>query len=483
MGRLRFTAAVLLATAGASLVPIITLGFTSGGGSGVSGGPAGYETGLGNCTACHEFNSGPGTVRLVGVPKRYRAGASYDLMVHVTDADAEQKGAGFEISAEGAGGHLGSLSIIDPVNTQYTASGGDQDYVTHTSDGVTASIGFWRHEDNPDPGSFKYEVQWVAPDVDVGPVTLFAAAEAINDAAALFGDRFYTTHATLSYAQPGDGDGDADVDLRDIALLQHCFGETVSGVDDQCQYLDLNDDNIVSPEDIDLFANAISGPTATLPAGYVMADAVRGGLLYDKWWVVAGVDAPAEDHPRWAMQDTNTRSGADTWRCKECHGWDYKGIDGAYGSGSHMTGFTGIFGTTLSAQDVFDKLETGHGFGDAGLSADDIWDLAKFVLDGQIDTDDHIDETGAFLGSELGGTISYDQVCLSCHGSDGKAINSGSAQDPVYVGTVANENPWEFLHKVRFGHPGSAMPATDLLRWEVFLAADVGVYAQTLSTN
>jgi len=38
--------------------------------------------------------------------------------------------------------------------------------------------------------------------------------------------------------------------------------------------------------------------------------------------------------PLWATQSSNTRSGKDTWRCKECHGWDYMGVDGAYGSGS-----------------------------------------------------------------------------------------------------------------------------------------------------
>ncbi|MEJ2559031.1 MAG: hypothetical protein P8186_23010, partial [Anaerolineae bacterium] len=69
----------------------------------------------------------------------------------------------------------------------------------------------------------------------------------------------------------------------------------------------------------------------------------RGGLLYDKWWTITGAEEPTTDHPLWATQSTNTASGADTWRCKECHGWDYKGKDGAYGSGSHFTGFPGVY--------------------------------------------------------------------------------------------------------------------------------------------
>ncbi|MFV1859618.1 MAG: hypothetical protein ACC647_09750, partial [Anaerolineales bacterium] len=83
------------------------------------------------------------------------------------------------------------------------------------------------------------------------------------------------------------------------------------------------------------------------PTEMVLSGSVSGGgLLYDKWWKAAGVDEPSGDNPLWARQDTNTRTDTATWRCKECHGWDYQGAEGAYGSGSHFTGFPGI----LSAQ-------------------------------------------------------------------------------------------------------------------------------------
>ncbi|MEE8170240.1 MAG: hypothetical protein V3T70_06810 [Phycisphaerae bacterium] len=81
------------------------------------------------------------------------------------------------------------------------------------------------------------------------------------------------------------------------------------------------------------------------PAECAAADAVRGGLPYDKYWAVTGGAEPTTDHPLWASRpDTtsNTRTGADTWRCKECHGWDYKGVSGGYASGSHRTGIAGI---------------------------------------------------------------------------------------------------------------------------------------------
>ncbi len=211
--------------------------------------------------------------------------------------------------------------------------------------------------------------------------------------------------------------------------------------------------------------------------------------MYDKWWAVTGADEPTGDHTFWSMQDTNTRTGSTTWRCKECHGWDYKGLDGAYADGSsHFTGFTGLFGTTLSAQEVFDKIKGFHGFGDAGLSDDDIWDLAKFVLEGQLDTDDIIDADGAFTGDTISGMTLYDDgiggntACAICHGNDGLTAPPGA--DPAtygdFVGLIANENPWEFQHKVRFGQPGTAMPAASKVNATNDDVADLGAYSQTL---
>ncbi|HEY5680419.1 MAG TPA: hypothetical protein VIS55_10165, partial [Pseudomonadales bacterium] len=118
-----------------------------------------------------------------------------------------------------------------------------------------------------------------------------------------------------------------------------------------------------------------------------------------------------------------------------------------------------------------------------GLTDADLWDLVKMTLEGVIDTDSYIDGTGAFIGSELSGNLLYGTTCGTCHGGDGRDLNFGTPADPEYVGTVAVFNPWEFLHKVRFGHPGSPMTATDLIEYDPQLAADIGVYAQTLRTD
>ena len=208
---------------------------------------------------------------------------------------------------------------------------------------------------------------------------------------------------------------------------------------------------------------------------------------------MAGVTAaePIGDHPFWASRpdtQSNTRVGSVTWRCKECHGWDYKGVDGAYGSGSHRTGIAGIFGTTRSASEAFDLIKTDHGYGNAGLSDDDIWDLAKFVLEGQIDTDDLIDASEAFVGNLDNGQTLYDSgigtgtACMVCHGADGLQAPPGVDPDEHddFVGLIANENPWEFQHKVRFGQPGTAMSGSVADGGTTQDVADLGAYAQSL---
>lgn len=218
----------------------------------------------------------------------------------------------------------------------------------------------------------------------------------------------------------------------------------------------------------------------------------RGGRLYDKWWGEIGADAPTVDHPLWASQSTNKRSGKDTWRCKECHGWDYMGKDGAYSSGSHMTGFPGVFDAAQnkSTDDLIAALKgatnSDHDF--SSLMDDQaILDLATFMKVGILDDREYIDYAAKAPknGDAAHGKQQFDSLCFACHGTDGTKINFGPADAPEYVGTVASENPWEFFHKDRFGQPGSdpAMPSTYDLGWSVQDVVDVMAYARTLPTG
>ncbi len=222
------------------------------------------------------------------------------------------------------------------------------------------------------------------------------------------------------------------------------------------------------------------------PGAGAGVDAIRGGRMYDKWWVVAEVAAPEVDHPLYP--EIGSRTGSTTWRCKECHGWDYQGAAGAYAEGSsHFTGIGGILDTTLTATEIFDLLKfsdvkNGHGYGDAGLVDTDIDDLVEFVTGSLINTDNYIDENKIFLGNEMQGHHNYmmegNPPCLSCHGPNGSWLNFSSPEDPEWVGTIAVQNPWEMMHKVRFGHPGSFMPSWIESGGTTQGVADIGRYCQ-----
>jgi len=235
-------------------------------------------------------------------------------------------------------------------------------------------------------------------------------------------------------------------------------------------------------------AVAATSPQASAPVGLALAgDPQRGGQLYDTWWAVTEAEAPTTDHPLWATQSTNTRGGADTWRCKECHGWDYKGADGAYGSGSHLTGFTGVLASAAKpAEEILAAMNGGtnadHDFS-AVMGEQELADLSQFVTQSLIDDKALIDDKKASTGNPADGRTRYEETCASCHGPGGNAINFGSIGEPEFLGHVAPDNPWEFVHKVRFGQPGWPMPSAIANDWAESDVADVLAYAQTLDTE
>lgn len=211
-----------------------------------------------------------------------------------------------------------------------------------------------------------------------------------------------------------------------------------------------------------------------------------GGQLYDKWWVVLELDEPTGDQPLWATQSTNERSGTDTWRCKECHGWDYMGADGAYGSGSHFTGFTGVMGSaTMSTEDLTGWLDGStnpdHDFSvmsEIGLNA-----MVTFLQNEMADISAYVNDDSSVNGDPANGRDLWEGTCAACHGVDGTKMNFGDADEPEYVGTVAAGNPWEFFHKASFGQPGAPMPSGIALGWSLDEIADLLSYAQTLPTE
>ncbi|MBI4687962.1 MAG: c-type cytochrome [Nitrospirae bacterium] len=190
--------------------------------------------------------------------------------------------------------------------------------------------------------------------------------------------------------------------------------------------------------------------------GKKFAQLARGGVLYDNWLGELGVKID-KTHP--SYPPAGQKKGAATWRCKECHGWDYKGKAGAYGTGSSFTGIVGIRAyANQNPEAILKTLKNDtHAFGSL-MSDSDLEALALFVTYGQIDVDLYINrQTKKSIGDPANGGRIFLSTCIKCHGEDGKAINFKDEKSPEYMGTVANKNPWETLHKIRWGHPGSQM--------------------------
>lgn len=210
-------------------------------------------------------------------------------------------------------------------------------------------------------------------------------------------------------------------------------------------------------------------------AGEPPSSLARGGLLYDKWFAVVGAKAPAKANPAYPKTSKYAgKKGAD-YRCKECHGWDYRGKDGAYAKGKHFTGVAGIRGAAGKDTSAIVKVlkDKTHGY-QRWLKPKDLQDLALFVSKGQLDMDTVIDRASKRAkGDPAAGAAVYNTICAKCHGLDGKGESTMEA-----IGPVARGNPWETLHKILNGQPDEPMPALRAL--DLKIAVDVLSYTQTL---
>lgn len=205
----------------------------------------------------------------------------------------------------------------------------------------------------------------------------------------------------------------------------------------------------------------------------------RGGQVYDNWASVLELDLPEQTHPAYPADGKKT--GGDTWRCKECHGWDYRGAAGAYGSGSHFTGIKGIREMVGTDPQKIHKIimNDTHKYTEDMIPHNAMDKLSLFVSLGQIDDDLYIDRTTKKArGDAQHGATLFQTICAVCHGFDGKAMNFGDENEVEVIGTIAKDNPWEFVHKARFGQPGVAM--VGLVALPVQDVVDILAYAQTL---
>ena len=199
----------------------------------------------------------------------------------------------------------------------------------------------------------------------------------------------------------------------------------------------------------------------------------RGGQLYDKWFAVIGADKPKDTHKAWPSSNTKKKGNA-TWRCKSCHGWDLRGADGAYASGSYKTGIRGLreYDGGNPADVVVAAKDSTHGLG--MIPDSDLADLALFVTKGQVDMTKYINADKSVNGDPAKGASYYNTLCAGCHGMNGEKPKDMKKS----LGNVVSGNPWEGLHKIQNGQPDEAMPSLRALPIQVSI--DTLSYVVTL---
>ena len=68
--------------------------------------------------------------------------------------------------------------------------------------------------------------------------------------------------------------------------------------------------------------------------------------------------------------------------------------------------------------------------------------------------------------------------CATCHGTDG--LTEVSVDFDAFPGFLSNDNPQEFIHKARFGHPGTGMKGMYDDGATAVDMGDLGAYSQSL---
>ncbi|WP_296542685.1 c-type cytochrome [Rhodoferax sp.] len=215
----------------------------------------------------------------------------------------------------------------------------------------------------------------------------------------------------------------------------------------------------------------------TLRSVNMASSIANGGRLYDDWQAQLGGQRQALPHPSYPAKAYYANVPIETWRCKECHGWDYKGNQGVYAKGKHATGIKGIRAMAGADPEKIMAVLTSsvHLFG-AVMKYRDLLDLANFVSYGQIDMDKIVDsKTGLARGDAAKGASHYRTMCASCHGLEGRYVAKRA------MGRVTKEDPWHSVHNMLNGHPDDTMPA--LREIDPQVVNDLLAHMQTLQAR
>jgi len=234
--------------------------------------------------------------------------------------------------------------------------------------------------------------------------------------------------------------------------------------------------------------DAASDPSET---AYNNASFSKGGIMYNSFFSVeAGFDTLNVNY-------LNIKTHGAFFQCKQCHGFDGLGSNGAYINRAAKTTRPSVASVDLdeaakndSYQELFDAIKETDGRRDISfdlstydpatatkmegdkmpnfnqiLSDAQIWDLVKYLKEGRLDLSQLYDVT--YSGTYPTGTATYTNIgkdgnaangnafftanCAVCHNADGKG------EDGTIVGNFIRNRPSEAQHKIRYGQLNTDM--------------------------
>lgn len=194
----------------------LVIGHSTGPPEAVTGAPG--ET---LCTDCHlgnTVNTPGGSLTITPSAMQYTPGETLGVVVNLSKTG--QLRWGFELTAlDGSGNSAGTL-LDTSIYTQLLSGVNGRQYIEHTALGTYEGIA------GVSPG---WGFLWVAPPVDAGPVTLYAAGNAANDDQFNTGDFIYTATKVIQGPPPPlccigttgnvDCDPGDNIDIGDLTLL------------------------------------------------------------------------------------------------------------------------------------------------------------------------------------------------------------------------------------------------------------------------
>ena len=188
-----------------------------------------------------------------------------------------------------------------------------------------------------------------------------------------------------------------------------------------------------------------------------------GGRIYDNWWEALDRPEPDGINPAYPTTVNTDQTGSGTWRCKECHGWDYQGATGIYSKGKHFTGIKGMMGMRgAPVEEIMPILRNAsHPYTPEMITDAEMLRVALFVSEGLTDMRAFIDYDSRKVIAGVGdigrGRAIFQTTCAACHGFDGRAMDWGADGEHNFIGTEAAELPDEVYNKISNTHPGAAM--------------------------